>query len=288
MPGKIKIGLIQMACENDKTANINKTIENIRKASSQGAQVICLQELFSTKYFCETEDKRNFELAEPIPGPAYELIKNTAKETGAVIVASFFERRATGIYHNTVAVFDADGAFLGIYRKNHIPDDPGFYEKFYFTPGDTGYKVFNTKYGKIGALICWDQWYPEAARITCLMGAEIIFYPTAIGWELETSEELNNEQYKAWQTIQQSHAIANGVHVVAVNRTGTEGITRFWGGSFISNPFGTILYQASHDKEEAIVQEIDLSQNAHYRSVWPFLHDRRIDTYKPILKRYVD
>ncbi len=288
MPGKVKIGLVQMTCTNDKNANINKAIENIRKASKMGAQIICLQELFATKYFCETEDNENFKLAEPIPGPTSELIQKTAKETGAVIIASLFEQRTIGIYHNTTAVFDADGAFLGIYRKSHIPDDPGFYEKFYFTPGDTGYKVFKTKFGNIGTLVCWDQWYPEAARIISLMGAEIIFYPTAIGWELKTLEEINIEQYRAWQIIQQSHAIANGVHVVAINRVGTEGITRFWGGSFISNPFGTLLCQASHNKEEIIVQEIDLEQNNHYRSVWPFLRDRRIDTYDPILKRYID
>jgi N-carbamoylputrescine amidase len=247
-----------------------------------------LQELFSTLYFCEKEDHANFDFAEPIPGTTSGKIQQIAKETGTVVIASLFEKRATGIYHNTSAVFDADGKFLGIYRKNHIPEDPGFYEKFYFTPGDTGYKVFKTKFGKIGVLICWDQWYPEAARITSLMGAEILFYPTAIGWELNTPKEVNDEQFHAWQTIQQGHAIANGVHVVAVNRTGIEGITKFWGGSFVSNPFGTILFQASHDREEVGVVEIDLEQNKHYRSIWPFLRDRRIDTYKPILKRYLD
>lgn len=243
---------------------------------------------FFYSYFCEKEDHANFNLAEPIPGPTSDKIQQIAKETGTVVIASLFEKRATGIYHNTSAVFDADGKFLGLYRKSHIPEDPGFYEKFYFTPGDTGYKVFKTKFGKIGVLICWDQWYPEAARITSLMGAEILFYPTAIGWELNTSQKVNEEQYHAWQTIQQSHAIANGVHVVAVNRIGIEGITKFWGGSFVSNPFGTIIFQASHDKEEVGVVEIDLEQNKHYRSIWPFLRDRRIDTYKPILKRYLD
>jgi N-carbamoylputrescine amidase len=288
MSNKVKIGLVQMSCSNDRSSNINKAIEGIRKAAKDGARIICLQELFSTLYFCETEDHENFDLAEAIPGPTSDLIQQTAKETGTVIIASLFEKRATGIYHNTAAVFDADGKFLGIYRKSHIPEDPGFYEKFYFTPGDTGYQVFKTKFGKIGMLICWDQWYPEAARITSLMGAEILFYPTAIGWEHNTSKEINNEQYQAWQTIQRSHAIANGVHVVAVNRVGTEGITNFWGGSFVSNPFGTILFQSSHDKEEVRVVEIDLDQNKHYRSVWPFLRDRRIDTYKPILKRFID
>jgi N-carbamoylputrescine amidase len=288
MSNKIKIGLVQMSCTANRTDNINKAIEGIRKAAKEGAQIICLQELFSTQYFCVTEDHTNFDLAEPIPGPTSEKIQEIAKETGAVVIASLFEKRATGIYHNTSVVFDADGKFLGIYRKNHIPEDPGFYEKFYFAPGDTGYKVFKTKFGKIGVLICWDQWYPEAARITSLMGAEILFFPTAIGWELNTSKEVNDEQYNAWQTIQQSHAIANGVHVVAVNRTGIEGINKFWGGSFVSNPFGTILFQASHDNEEVRVVEIDLEQNKHYRSIWPFLRDRRIDTYKPILKRFID
>lgn len=288
MFNKVKVGLVQMSCTKDKASNISKTIENIRKAASKGAQIICLQELFTSLYFCENEDHKNFGLAETIPGPTSDLIRQIAKETETVIIASLFEQRATGVYHNTAAVINADGKLLGTYRKNHIPDDPGFYEKFYFTPGDKGYKVFKTKYGKIGVLICWDQWYPEAARITSLMGAEILFYPTAIGWELKTSNKVNTEQYQAWRTIQQSHAIANGVHVVAVNRIGTEGITRFWGGSFVSNPFGTLLYQASHEKEETYVQEIDLDQNKHYRSIWPFLRDRRIDTYKPILKRYID
>ena len=288
MSEKVKIGLIQMSCISDRSANINKALEGIRETEKKGAQIICLQELFSTLYFCEKEDHANFNLAEPIPGPTSDKIQQIAKETGTVVIASLFEKRATGIYHNTSAVFDADGKFLGLYRKSHIPEDPGFYEKFYFTPGDTGYKVFKTKFGKIGVLICWDQWYPEAARITSLMGAEILFFPTAIGWELNTSQKVNEEQYQAWQTIQQSHAIANGVHVVAVNRTGIEGITKFWGGSFVSNPFGTILFQASHEREEVSVVEIDLEQNKHYRSIWPFLRDRRIDTYKPILKRYLD
>jgi N-carbamoylputrescine amidase len=288
MSNKVKIGLIQMSCTSDRSANINKALEGIRKTAKKGAQIVCLQELFTTLYFCEKEDQANFDFAEPVPGTTSDKIQQIAKETGTVVIASLFEKRATGIYHNTSAVFDADGKFLGIYRKNHIPEDPGFYEKFYFTPGDTGYKVFKTKFGKIGVLICWDQWYPEAARITSLMGAEILFFPTAIGWELNTSQKINEEQFQAWQTIQQSHAIANGVHVVAVNRTGIEGITKFWGGSFVSNPFGSIIFQASHDRQEVGVVEIDLEQNKHYRSIWPFLRDRRIDTYKPILKRYLN
>ena len=288
MPKKVKIGLIQTTCTANKQANIKKAIDAIRQAASSGAQIVCLQELFATLYFCETEDHSNFVLAESIPGSTTQIFQELAKEIGVVIIASLFEKRASGLYHNTTTVIDADGVFLGIYRKSHIPDDPGFYEKFYFAPGDTGYKVFETKFAKIGVLICWDQWYPEAARITSLMGADILFYPTAIGWELETSSEVNTEQYQAWQTIQRSHAIANGVHVVAVNRVGTEGISKFWGGSFVANPFGTILYQASHDKEEVFVQEIDLEKNEYYRSIWPFLRDRRIDNYEPILKRFID
>ncbi len=285
---KVKVGLIQLSCVKDKQTNINKVIENIRKAAKKGAQIICLQELFASLYFCDVESYDNFKLAEAIPGETTNLFCNLAKELNVVIIASLFEKRAEGLYHNTVAVIDADGKYLGKYRKNHIPDDPAYYEKFYFTPGDLDYKVFKTKYATIGTLICWDQWYPEAARITALKGAEILFYPTAIGWANNQTEEVNKEQYSAWQTIQRSHAIANGVHVVSVNRTGNEGDMIFWGGSFVSNPFGTVLYEASHDKEEIHVQEIDLNKTNEYRIHWPFLRDRRIDTYKPILRRFVD
>ena len=288
MPGKVKIGLVQTTCTNNVNSNIEKAIAGIKTASAKGANIVCLQELFTSLYFCDTQDQIKFNLAEPIPGSTTIQLQAVAKECGVVIVASLFEKRAPGLHHNTTAVIGSDGSFLGIYRKSHIPDDPGFNEKFYFAPGDTGYKVFDTAFGRIGVLICWDQWYPEAARITSLMGAEILFYPTAIGWELDTSEEVNNEQYQAWQTIQRSHAIANGVHVVAVNRVGIEGISKFWGGSFVSNPFGTVIYQASHNNEEIYVQEIDLSKNAYYRSIWPFLRDRRIDSYEPILKRFID
>lgn len=284
----VKVGLIQMSCAADKGANIDKTISKIREVANTGAQIVCLQELFASLYFCDKEDHANFSLAEPIPGPTTEKLQVAAKEYGVVIVASLFEKRAAGLYHNTTAVIDADGSYLGMYRKSHIPDDPGFYEKFYFAPGDTGYKVFDTKFAKIGVLICWDQWYPEAARITSLMGAEILFYPTAIGWDVnEPQQAINLEQYSAWQTIQRSHAIANGVHVVAVNRVGREADTLFWGGSFVANPFGTILYQASHDKEENHIHELDLAKSEHYRTVWPFLRDRRIETYEPILKRFL-
>ena len=285
---KVNIGLIQLSCVKDKQTNINKVIESIRKAAQKGAQIVCLQELFASLYFCDVENYDNFKLAEAIPGETTNLFCNLAKELNVVIIASLFEKRAEGLYHNTVAVIDADGKYLGKYRKNHIPDDPAYYEKFYFTPGDLDYKVFKTKYATIGTLICWDQWYPEAARITALKGAEILFYPTAIGWANNQTEEVNKEQYSAWQTIQRSHAIANGVHVVSVNRTGNEGDMIFWGGSFVSNPFGTVLYEASHDKEEIHVQEIDLNKTNEYRIHWPFLRDRRIDTYKPILRRFVD
>jgi N-carbamoylputrescine amidase len=286
----VKIGIVQMSCVKDKTANFKKAIEKIREAIRKGAQIVCLQELFTSLYFCDVEDYDNFQLAESIPGPSTETLQTIAKENNIVIIASLFEKRTQGIYHNTTAVIDSNGAYLGMYRKMHIPDDPAFYEKFYFTPGDLGYKVFDTKYGKIGVLICWDQWYPEAARITSLMGAEILFYPTAIGWSTAQDLSTNTEQFNAWQTIQRSHAVANGVHVVSVNRVGTEqnGAMKFWGGSFISNPFGTILYQASHDKEEVVVQEVDTSKTDSYRTHWPFMRDRRIDSYQPITKRFID
>lgn len=285
---KVKVGLVQLSCTKDKEYNIQKTIESIRKAAQKGANIVCLQELFSSLYFCDVEEYENFKLAEPIPGKTTSMLEEIAKELGIVIIASMFEKRAHGLYFNTTAVIDADGIYLGKYRKMHIPDDPGYYEKFYFTPGDTGYMTFKTKFGRIGVLICWDQWYPEAARITALMGAEILFYPTAIGWAKSQDNETNTEQYNAWQTIQRSHAIANGVHVVSVNRTGEEGEMQFWGGSFVSNPFGTIMYQAPHLEEDINVIEIDLEKTDHYRTHWPYLRDRRIDSYQPITKRYID
>jgi N-carbamoylputrescine amidase len=288
--GKVKVGIIQMACVQDKAANLQKAIEKIGEAVAKGAQIICLQELFTSLYFCDVEDYAQFGLAESIPGPATEALQAVARKNNIVIIASLFEKRAQGIYHNTAAVLDADGSYLGKYRKMHIPDDPAFYEKFYFTPGDLGYKVFETKYAKIGVLICWDQWYPEAARITSLMGAEILFYPTAIGWSTSQDQETNDEQYNAWLTIQRSHAVANGVHVVSVNRVGFEqaGAMKFWGGSFISNPFGRILYQAGHENEEVVVQELDTDKTDSYRTHWPFMRDRRIDSYQPITKRFID
>jgi N-carbamoylputrescine amidase len=285
---KVKIGLVQVACSKDKKENLDKHIEKIREAAKSGAQIVCLQELFTSLYFCDVEDHDNFNLAEAIPGPTTDVFEKLAKELNVVIIASLFEKRTTGLYHNTTAVIDADGKYLGKYRKMHIPDDPGYYEKFYFTPGDTGYMTFDTKYAKIGVLICWDQWYPEAARITALMGAEVLFFPTAIGWAKTQDQATNEEQYNAWQTIQRSHSVANGVHVVSVNRVGVEGDMLFWGGSFVSNPFGRLLYLAPHDKEEVHVQEIDLNRNEYYRTHWPYLRDRRIDSYDPILKRYID
>jgi N-carbamoylputrescine amidase len=286
----VNIGTVQMSCSASREENMAKAMSGIRKAAINGAQVICLQELFTSLYFCDIEDHDNFKLAESIPGPSTDQLSELSKELGVVIIASLFEKRTSGIYHNTTAVLDADGSYLGKYRKMHIPDDPAFYEKFYFTPGDLGYKVFKTKFATIGVLICWDQWYPEASRITALMGAEILFYPTAIGWATSQSEETNTEQYNAWVTIQRSHAVANGVHVVSVNRVGFEqdGAMKFWGGSFIANPFGTILYQGSHDKEEVNVTPVDTAETDRYRTHWPFMRDRRIDSYQPITKRFID
>lgn len=284
----VNVGMIQVSCSKDPAENMKKTILKIRETAKAGAQIIVLQELFRSLYFCDVEDYDNFNLAEPIPGPSTDELGKIAKELGVVIVASLFEKRTEGLYHNTTAVLDADGTYLGKYRKMHIPDDPSFYEKFYFTPGDLGYKVFETKFAKIGVLICWDQWYPEAARITSLMGADLLVYPTAIGWATSQDEATNDEQYNAWQTIQRGHAVANGVHVVSVNRVGLEGELNFWGGSFISNPFGRVLVKASHDKEETHVETLDLSKTNSYRIHWPFLRDRRIDSYDPILKRFID
>lgn len=286
----VKVGLVQMSCTAEKETNLAKAIEKIKEAAAKGAQIVCLQELFTSLYFCDEENHDNFSLAESIPGPSTDILSKVAAELNVVIIASLFEKRAQGLYHNTTAVLDADGTYLGKYRKMHIPDDPAYYEKFYFTPGDLGYKVFKTKYASIGVLICWDQWYPEAARITALMGAEILFYPTAIGWATSQDEATNTEQYNAWQTIQRSHAVANGVHVVSVNRVGYEQESRmkFWGGSFISNPFGTIMYQGTHEQEEVHVEAIDLSKTDQYRTHWPFLRDRRIDSYQPITKRFLD
>ncbi|MBR1798481.1 MAG: carbon-nitrogen hydrolase [Bacteroidales bacterium] len=298
---KVKIGMAQLSCVADKQANIAHCTDSVRRLAAEGAQIICLQELFASLYFCDEERYENFLLAEPIPdGPTTQHFMGLAKELGVVLVCSMFEKRAEGLYHNTAAVIDADGTYLGKYRKMHIPDDPGYYEKFYFTPGDLGYKVFHTRYATIGVLVCWDQWYPEAARITALKGAQILFYPTAIGWDVRQTEEDNREQYEAWQTIQRSHAVANGVPVVSVNRTGLEAAVfatdgshpergmQFWGGSFVTNAFGRVLYQAPHLDEALHVEELDLADTDHYRRHWPYLRDRRIDSYGDITKRYID
>ena len=287
---KVKVGLVQMSCSGSKEENLQKAIAGIKDAAAKGAQIVCLQELFTSLYFCDVEDYENFKLAEKIPGATTDTLEQVAASLNVVVIASLFEKRTQGIYHNTTAVIDADGSYLGMYRKMHIPDDPAYYEKFYFTPGDLGYKTFDTKFAKIGVLICWDQWYPEAARLTALQGAEILFYPTAIGWATSQDEATNTEQYNAWQTIQRSHAVANGVHVVSVNRVGYEqnGAMKFWGGSFVSNPFGTLLYKGSHDNEETEVVEIDTDATDRYRTHWPFMRDRRIDSYENITKRFID
>jgi N-carbamoylputrescine amidase len=265
-----------------------KAVTMIREAAAKGANIVCLQELFTSLYFCDKEEYAPFDLAESIPGRSTEVLRPLAQELGVVIIASLFEKRAEGIYHNTAAVIDADGTYLGKYRKMHIPDDPAYYEKFYFTPGDLGFKSFATKFGKLGVLICWDQWYPEAARLTALAGAEILFYPTAIGWADGENPNVNSKQHDAWETIQRSHAIANGIPVVSVNRVGHEGNQTFWGGSFVAGNQGEILFKASHNKEEVNVVEVDLARSNATRVHWPFLRDRRIDAYSDITKRFID
>jgi N-carbamoylputrescine amidase len=267
---------------------MEKAKKGIREAAAKGANIVCLQELFGSLYFCDKETYEPFALAESIPGPTTTDLSILAKELGVVIIASLFEKRAEGLYHNTTAVIDADGEYLGMYRKMHIPDDPSYYEKFYFTPGDLGFKSFKTTYGKLGVLICWDQWYPEAARLTALTGAEILFYPTAIGWWDGEEKKVNDIQHQAWETIQRSHAVANGIPVVSVNRVGKEGNQIFWGGSFVAGHQGEILFKASHDKEEIAVVEVDLAKSNFTRMHWPFLRDRRIDAYEDMTKRFID
>ena len=287
---KFTVGLIQMSCSLDPRDNLVKAETHVREAASRGAQIICLQELFRSQYFCREENADLFELAEPIPGPSTEILGKLARSLDVVIVGSLFERRAAGIYHNTAVVLDADGSLLGKYRKMHIPDDPLYYEKFYFTPGDLGFPNFNTKFGRIGVLVCWDQWYPEAARLASLGGANILFYPTAIGWHPSEKEEFGAAQLNAWRTIQVAHAIANGVFVAAVNRVGFEGTPEngleFWGHSFVSDPFGRVLVEGSADKEEVLIVECDPKRVEETRRNWPFLRDRRIDAYAPILERW--
>ncbi|HWE50234.1 MAG TPA: carbon-nitrogen hydrolase [Bryobacteraceae bacterium] len=288
---KFRIGLVQMPCGLDPQANLNHAAAMIRQAAAKGAQIVCLQELFRSQYFCREEDARLFDLAETIPGSSTALLCPLAAELGVVIVASLFEKRAAGLYHNTAVVIDADGALLGLYRKMHIPDDPLFFEKFYFTPGDLGFRAFDTQFGRIATLVCWDQWYPEAARLASLSGANILFYPTAIGWHPAEKAEYGEAQHDAWKTIQRSHAIANGIYVAAVNRVGFEGPPEkgleFWGASFVSDPFGRVLAEASHDKEEILIVECDVRQMEEVRRNWPFLRDRRIDAYSGITSRFL-
>ncbi len=288
----VKLGLLQTTCSADANANLKKTLALVERAAKQGAQIICTQELFRSQYFCQTEDHKNFLLAEKIPGPTTDAFCKLAKKHKVVIVASLFEKRASGVYHNTAAVIDADGSLMGIYRKMHIPDDPLYYEKFYFTPGDLGFKTWDTKYGKIGVLVCWDQWYPEAARLTAMQGAQILFYPTAIGWHPSEKKEYGAKQHNAWETIQRSHAVANGCYVATPNRIGREIISdkgiEFWGQSFVAGTSGEILAKASVDKEEILIVPVDLNTVDVTRTHWPFLRDRRIDAYGDLTKRLVD
>ena len=288
---KFRIGLVQMACTQDSQANLDHAAEKIREAASRRAQIVCLQELFRSQYFCREEDARLFDLAETIPGPSTERLCPLASELGIVIVASLFEKRATGLYHNTAVIIDADGKLLGRYRKMHIPDDPLFFEKFYFTPGDLGFRAFDTRFGRIATLVCWDQWYPEAARLASLTGANILFYPTAIGWHPAEKAQYGAAQHDAWRTAQRAHAIANGIYVAAVNRVGFEGPPErgleFWGASFVSDPFGRVQAEASHDREEVLVVECDPKQMEDVRRNWPFLRDRRIDAYGDLTSRFL-
>jgi N-carbamoylputrescine amidase len=290
---KVTLGLLQHACTADPAANLKKTLALATQAAKRGAKIICTQELFRSQYFCQSEDHANFSLAEPIPGPSTKVFQQFAKKHRVVVVASLFEKRSAGLYHNTAVIIDADGKLLGIYRKMHIPDDPGYYEKFYFTPGDTGFRAWQTKYGKIGVLICWDQWYPEAARLTALQGAEILFYPTAIGWHPKEKRKYGADQQGAWEISHRGHAVANGCFVAAVNRIGTEkpvggdGI-EFWGQSFVAGTSGQILAKAGVDREEVLLVPVDLGQVDVTRTHWPFLRDRRIDAYGDMTKRFVD
>ncbi len=289
---RIRLGLVQMRCGEDPAENFDKAVAGLREAARRGAHIVCLPELFRSQYFCQREDHDFFRLAEPVPGPSTERLGALAGELGVVIIASLFEKRAEGLYHNTAAILDADGTYLGKYRKMHIPDDPQFYEKFYFTPGDLGFRSWDTRFGRIGVLVCWDQWYPEAARLTALSGAQILFYPTAIGWHPTEKAEHGEQQRSAWETIQRSHAIANGVYVCAVNRVGHEGEPapgglEFWGDSFVADPGGRILAQAGQD-EAVLTADIDLGKVDLSRTHWPFLRDRRIDAYADICRRYLD
>jgi len=295
MPGapqsQFRIGLVQTACSTSLSENLDKAAAKVREAAAGGAQIICLQELFRSQYFCRDESADLFDLAETIPGPSTDVMAKLAKELGVVIIASLFEKRATGLYHNTAAILNADGSLAGVYRKMHIPDDPLFFEKFYFTPGDLGFRNFETPFGRIGVLVCWDQWYPEGARLTAMQGADILFYPTAIGWHPAEKAQFGASQLDAWRTIQRGHAIANGIYVAAVNRVGFEGTPdrglEFWGNSFVADPFGIVLAEASHDKEEILIVECDRARMEDVRRNWPFFRDRRIDQYGALTERWL-
>jgi N-carbamoylputrescine amidase len=286
------VGLIQMSCGADPAENLVKAERRIREAAGRGAQVICLPELFRSQYFCRKEDAALFALAEPVPGPSTDALAALARELDIAIVASLFERRGAGVYHNTAAVIDAGGELLGLYRKMHIPDDPLYYEKFYFTPGDLGVPRFDTRFGRIAVQVCWDQWYPEGARMAALGGASIVFYPTAIGWHPSEKHEHGEQQLDAWRTVQRGHAIANGIYTAAVNRVGTEGPAgeqlEFWGNTFVADPFGALLAEAPREQEETLVFECDPARVEEVRRQWPFLRDRRIDAYLPVLNRWLD
>ena len=299
MLDNFQIGLIQMACGPEPEKNLGNAADMVRDAAARGAQVICLPELFRTQYFCQREDAALFDLAEPVPGPITNSLAEVARTAKAVVIASVFERRAPGIYHNTAVVIDADGSIKGIYRKMHIPDDPLYYEKFYFTPGDLGFRSYDTEFGRIGTLVCWDQWYPEAARLTALQGAQVLFYPTAIGWHPAEKQEFGAAQHDAWRTVQRGHAIANGVYVAVVNRVGNENGNvngnvapgaglEFWGGSFVADPFGAVIAEAPSDREEILIAEVDLRRLEEVRRHWPFLRDRRVDSYAAIAQRFLD
>ena len=289
MADSVRVGLIQLTAEDTPAANVRKTLPRIEEAAAKGAKIIGLQEMFTTKYFCINQDPKNFDLAEPIEtGPSVTELAKAAKRLGVVIVAPLFEARGSEVYHNTAAVIDADGTVLGKYRKMHIPQDPGFEEKFYFTPGDLGFRTWKTAHGDIGVLICWDQWYPEAARLTALGGAQILFYPTAIGWLPEEKAALGHAQHNAWETVQRGHGVANGCYVAATNRVGTEGRTQFWGQSFVSDPYGEIVARASIEQEEILLADCDLVKQREFRRIWPFFRDRRIDAYGDLSRRLRD
>jgi N-carbamoylputrescine amidase len=293
-PSRFQVGLVQMAMSADPDRNLEKAVAKVEEAAAGGAAVVCLPELYRSPYFCQKEDPRLFDLAEPVPGPSTETLGRVARDKQVVVIAPIFERRAPGLYHNSAAILDANGQLVGLYRKMHIPDDPAFYEKFYFTPGDLGFRAFDTRAGRIGALICWDQWYPEGARLTALQGAAVLFYPTAIGWHPHEKQQHGADQRSAWRTIQRSHAIANGVYVAAVNRVGQEGSPdggpglEFWGSSFLADPFGVVVAEATVDAEQIVRGEVDLGRIEEVRRNWPFLRDRRIDAYAGIDRRFLD